>query len=126
MLCCLPGGGGGYPISWCHACKWVGCFIRPRCSDKHVCQHSSHVSLWKFGCCSQGTCKLASTCTCMLVSCKCNHVIVHASMMLQVADDIKRLSKVKPKLPWSAADKVKKAKPAAKAGAKPTGFGKKR
>ena len=54
------------------------------------------------------------------------HFIAGGCMLLQVADDIKRLSKVKPKLPWSAADKVKKAKPAAKAGAKPTGFGKKR
>jgi hypothetical protein len=44
----------------------------------------------------------------------------------QVADDIKQLSKVKPKLPWSPTDKVKKAKPAAKAGAKPSGFGAKR
>jgi hypothetical protein len=46
---------------------------------------------------------------------------------VQVAADIKALSKVKPKLPWSASDaKVKKAKPAAKPGSKPAGFGAKR
>jgi hypothetical protein len=45
-----------------------------------------------------------------------------------VAQDIKQLSKVKPKLPWSSSDaKIKKAKPAVgKAGSKPAGFGAKR
>jgi hypothetical protein len=48
-------------------------------------------------------------------------------LLLQVAQDIKQLSKVKPKLPWSASDaKIKKAKPAGKAGSKPAGFGAKR
>lgn len=48
--------------------------------------------------------------------------------MCQVAQDIKRLSKVKPKLPWSASDaKIKKAKPAGgTGGSKPSGFGAKR
>lgn len=59
--------------------------------------------------------------------CRCGVASLLDAVAAQVAADIKALSKVKPKLPWSASDaKVKKAKPAPKPGSKAAGFGAKR
>jgi hypothetical protein len=71
---------------------------------------------------------MCGACTDELVpSCQPSETVVLVLLLRQVSADIKKLSKVKPKLPWSASDtNVKKAKPAAKAGGKPAGFGAKR
>jgi hypothetical protein len=49
---------------------------------------------------------------------------VHVRCIVQVAQDIKKLCKVKPQLPWSASDtNIRKPKPAAAAAASKGGAG---
>ena len=106
--CCLQSGG-------CHCTKCPS-LCTALSHDQHDVQELDSAALKCISPCS----------TCSITQC-CNLLSVHHPLVIQVAQDMKKLSKVKPKLPWSPNDtKIKKPKPAGKAGGKPAGFGAKR